>query len=86
MQDEQARYVGRCGGGGARVGAIAAAVSYSEATDKATLNPTKALRKGATYKAVVTTGAKDVAGSPLDQNTAKAGLQQKRWVFTVKKK
>jgi len=65
---------------------IAAAVSYSAATDKATLNPTEALQKGATYKAVVTTGAKDAAGNPLDQNTAKAGLQQKRWVFTVKKK
>ncbi len=65
---------------------VSAAVSYSAATDKATLNPTEALRKGATYKAVVTTGAKDAAGNPLDQNTAKAGLQQKRWVFTVKKK
>ncbi len=65
---------------------IAAAVRYSAATDKATLNPTMALRKGATYKAVVTSGAKDAAGNPLDQNTAKAGLQQKRWVFTVKKK
>jgi TolB protein len=64
---------------------IAATVSYSEATDKATLNPTKALQKGATYKAVVTSGAKDAAGDPLDQNTAKAGLQQKRWVFAVKK-
>jgi hypothetical protein len=65
---------------------VSAAVNYSEATDKATLNPTKALQKGATYKAVVTSGAKDAAGNPLDQNTAKAGLQQKRWVFTVKKK
>jgi hypothetical protein len=65
---------------------IAAAVSYLAATDKATLNPTKALRKGATYKAVVTSGAKDAAGNPLDQNTTKAGLQQKQWVFTVKKK
>jgi dipeptidyl aminopeptidase/acylaminoacyl peptidase len=62
---------------------IAAAVNYSAATDKATLNPTEALRKGATYKAVVTSGAKDAAGNPLDQNTAKPGLQQKPWVFTV---
>jgi Bacterial Ig-like domain len=64
---------------------VSAAVGYDAATDKATLNPTKALQKGATYKAVVTSGAKDLAGNPLDQNTAKAGLQQKRWVFTVKK-
>jgi hypothetical protein len=64
---------------------VSAAVRYSAATDKATLNPTNSLRKGATYKAVVTSGAKDAAGNPLDQNPAKAGLQQKRWVFTVKK-
>ena len=65
---------------------VSAAVGYSAATDKATLNPTEALQKGATDKAVVTSGAKDAAGNPLDQNTAKAGLQQKRWVFAVKKK
>jgi hypothetical protein len=62
---------------------IAAAVSYSAATNKATLNPTRALQKGATYKAAMTTGAKDRAGNSLDQN-ANAGSQQKRWVFTVK--
>jgi hypothetical protein len=51
----------------------------------ATLNPTNSLRAGVTYKAVVTTGAKDEAGNPLDQNTTNTGLQQKRWVFfTVK--
>jgi dipeptidyl aminopeptidase/acylaminoacyl peptidase len=62
---------------------IAAAVGYSAATDKATLNPRKRLQKGATYKAVVTKGAKDVAGKSLDQNTTKAGLQQKVWSFKV---
>jgi hypothetical protein len=41
------------------------------------------LRSGVTYKAVVTTGAKDVAGNPLDQNPTAAGLQQKVWLFTV---
>jgi hypothetical protein len=60
---------------------IAAEVSYSAATHIATLNPTDSLRPHGTYKAVVTTGAKDMAGNPLDQNSTKPGLQQQRWFF-----
>jgi len=37
----------------------------------------------ATYKAVVSTGAKDLAGNALDQNPTLSGLQQKAWTFTV---
>ena len=62
---------------------IAAAVSYEASTDTATLAPTNSLEGGVTYKAVVTTGAKDVAGNPLDQNPTVTGLQQKAWYFTV---
>jgi hypothetical protein len=62
---------------------IAATVTYQASTDTATLDPTSSLKRGVTYKAVVTTGAKDVAGNPLDQNSSIAGLQQKMWVFTV---
>jgi hypothetical protein len=62
---------------------LPAAISYSTSTDTATLDPTNPLRAGVTYKAVVTTGAKDLAGNPLDQNTTKIGLQQKAWFFTV---
>jgi hypothetical protein len=62
---------------------IAAALSYQASTDTATLNPSTSLRSGVTYKAVVSTGAEDVAGNPLDQNTTKTGLQQKAWSFTV---
>jgi hypothetical protein len=65
-------------------------VSVSLSTDglKATLNPfgtstTTHLARGTKYKAVITTGAKDVAGNQLDQNTTTAGLQQKAWSFTV---
>jgi Bacterial Ig-like domain len=54
---------------------LGAAVSYSAATHKAKLNPTNSLQKGATYRAVVTTGAKDLAGNPLDQ--------RHKWSFTV---
>jgi Bacterial Ig-like domain len=54
---------------------LEATVSYSAATDKATLNPTNSLQSGATYRAVVTTGAKDLAGNPL--------AQRHKWFFTV---
>ena len=62
---------------------IAATVSYDAVTDIATLNPTNNLRRGVTYKAVVTTLAKHVAGNGLDQNSSKAGLQQKVWFFEI---
>jgi hypothetical protein len=62
---------------------IAAQVSYDAATDKATLNPNNNLRRGATYKAVVTTVAKDMAGNRLDQDSSTAGLQQKVWFFEI---
>jgi arylsulfatase A-like enzyme len=62
---------------------IAATLNYDASTDTATLDPTTSLQSGVTYKAVVTTGAKDVAGNPLDQNPTTAGLQQKTWLFTV---
>jgi hypothetical protein len=66
-------------------------VSVSLSTDglKATLNPfgtstTTHLARGTKYKAVITTGARDVAGNQLDQNTVTTdGFQQKAWTFTV---
>jgi hypothetical protein len=54
---------------------IGAAVSYDASTDTATLNPNQDLTRGVTYKAVVTTGAKDTVGNPL--------AQQYTWLFTV---
>jgi hypothetical protein len=54
---------------------------------KATLNPfgtsPTLLSNNTKYKAVVTTGAKDVAGNRLDQNPTTTGLQQMVWYFTV---
>jgi hypothetical protein len=65
-------------------------VSVSLSTDGlvATLDPfgtstTTHLASGTKYKAVVTTGARDVAGNPLDQNATIDGLQQKTWFFTT---
>jgi Bacterial Ig-like domain/FG-GAP-like repeat len=54
---------------------IAAAVSYDASTDTAKLDPNQNLTSGVTYKAVITTGARDAAGNPL--------AQQYRWFFTV---
>jgi hypothetical protein len=54
---------------------VAATVSYDDVKDTATLDPTNNLRSGVTYKAVVTTGAKNLAGNPLEQ--------QQRWFFAV---
>src|SRR5215208_1900903 len=54
---------------------IAATVSYDASTDTATLDPNESLQSGVTYKAVVSTGAKDLAGNPL--------APQYKWFFTV---
>jgi CSLREA domain-containing protein len=61
----------------------AATVSYNADTDTAKLDAANNLRRGVTYKAVVSTGAKDLAGNQLDQNGSTTGLQQKVWYFTV---
>ena len=50
---------------------------------QATLNPSANLQLGTKYKAVVTTGAQDLAGNQLDQDPSLSGLQQKVWQFTV---
>jgi len=67
---------------------ISATVSYDPTTRTATLNPfgstTTRLARGTTYKAVVTTGGKDLAGNSLDQDQDPSnGLQQKKWLFTT---
>jgi len=62
---------------------LTATVSYDAATDKATLDPAGSLKSGVTYKAVITTSAKDLAGNALDQNPTKAGNQPKEWRFKV---
>ena len=66
---------------------ISATVSYDPTSRTAKLNPfgstTTRLARGTTYKAVVTTGAQDLAGNSLDQDPSLAGLQQKKWFFTT---
>jgi hypothetical protein len=62
---------------------VGATVSYNPNKDRAILNPTNALQRGATYKAVVTTAARDEADNRLDQKPGVLGLQPKVWFFTV---
>lgn len=63
---------------------VAASVSYDASTRRGILNPTNALRRGITYKVVVTTYAQDTSGNRLDQNATLAGRQQKAWMFKVR--
>jgi hypothetical protein len=63
---------------------IGAVVSYDATAKKAILNPNSNLQLGTKYKAVVTTGAQDLAGNRLDQNSSLSGLQQKSWTFTIR--
>ena len=66
---------------------IDATVKYDPNTRTAKLNPfgstTTRLARGTTYKAVVTTEAKDLAGNRLDQDPSLDGLQQMKWFFTT---
>jgi len=64
---------------------IGAVVSYNATTNKAKLDPNANLQLGTKYKAVVTTGAQDVAGNRLDQDQDPSnGLQKKSWTFTIR--
>jgi hypothetical protein len=63
---------------------IAAVVSYDAGTKTATLNPNVDLRLGTKYKAVVSTGTRDLAGNQLDQNATLSGKQSKVWFFTIR--
>jgi subtilisin-like proprotein convertase family protein len=62
---------------------VTATVSYSTTAKKAKLDPASNLTSGRTYKATVTTGARDLADNPLDQNPHIAGNQSKSWKFNV---
>jgi Tol biopolymer transport system component len=65
--------------------AIGAGVSYNASAKQAILNPNANLQLGTKYKAVVTTGAQDVAGNRLDQDQDPSnGLQQRSWTFTIR--
>jgi hypothetical protein len=62
---------------------VGATVAYNAKKDRAILDPINSLKRGVTYKAIVTTGAKDEAGNRLDQDRSVSGLQKKVWFFEV---
>jgi len=55
---------------------VGATVAYDSARRRAILNPNNPLRRGATYRATVTTGVKDLAGNAMASNKA--------WSFRVR--
>jgi hypothetical protein len=56
---------------------------YNAQKRKAIIQPEIALKRGVTYKAVVSVRAEDLAGNRLDQNRNRDGLQRKVWYFTM---
>ena len=64
---------------------LAAQVSYDAEKRKAILDPDSDLQRGGRYRAVVSTGVRDLVGNRLDQNRSEAGNQRKVWFFTVRK-
>ena len=56
-------------------------VALSSDGINATLNPSNPLAANTKYKAVVTTGARDLAGNQLDQSSTTNGKQPKVWTF-----
>ena len=63
--------------------ALTATVSYDPDTERAVLNPSANLQRGATYKAVVGARMRDLAGNRLDQDPSVTGNQPKVWFFTA---
>ncbi|HET8970144.1 MAG TPA: Ig-like domain-containing protein, partial [Candidatus Nanopelagicales bacterium] len=63
---------------------VAATVTWQPGTRRIVVDPTARLRPGTTYRVVVTTAVKDLAGNRLDQDPGRAGLQGKAWRFTTR--
>ena len=64
--------------------ALDATLTYDATAKRAVLNPSANLRRGVTYKAVVSASVRDLADNALDQDPSLAGNQQKAWFFTVR--
>jgi subtilisin-like proprotein convertase family protein len=62
---------------------IPATLTYNPATHTVTIDPSRRLRHHTTYKVIVTTGVKDIAGHALDQKPSVTGNQKARWTFTT---
>jgi hypothetical protein len=63
--------------------AVRATLRYDEIRRKLVIDPKRALRPDTTYKVLIRTGVKDLAGNNLDQKR-RTGLQPKRFRFTTR--
>jgi hypothetical protein len=63
---------------------VRAAVSYDADARTVVLDPRRRLAADASYKMVVRTAVKDIAGNRLDQNTSRTGNQPKVWRFRTR--
>jgi subtilisin-like proprotein convertase family protein len=64
--------------------AVPARLTYDAARHRVTLDPTRPLRPHTTYRMVIATSVRDLAGNRLDQDPTKAGLQRSRWSFRTR--
>ena len=64
--------------------AVQATVTYVAASRTVVLDPAAKLAAHTTYRLLVTTGARDVAGNVLDQNPTKSGSQKFRAAFQTR--
>jgi subtilisin-like proprotein convertase family protein len=67
-----------------RTQGVPAAVTYDARRHRVVLDPSHALRHHTTYRVVVTTGARDLAGNRLDQDPTRTGGQQVSWTFRTR--
>jgi hypothetical protein len=63
---------------------VPATVTYDARRHRVVLDPVHALRHRTTYRVVVTTGAKDLAGNRLDQDPTRTGGQRVSWTFRTR--
>ena len=64
--------------------ALPARLGYDAGRRRVTLDPTMALRRHTTYRVVLTTWVRDVAGNRLDQDAGTPGRQRASWTFTTR--
>jgi hypothetical protein len=64
--------------------AVKAKVTYVAATRSVVLDPSAKLAAHSTYRLVVTTSAKDLAGNALDQSPSRTGSQKFAMTFRTR--
>ncbi len=64
--------------------ALPARLGYDAGRRRVTIDPTAALRRHTTYRVVLTTMVRDLAGNRLDQDAGTPGRQRASWTFTTR--